>query len=97
MGSRAEYAAWIRRAERFLRENGDDPASLDRVDATVNYRSNRVILFALADPRDDLSATETLAHEVVHALLEYLGERWAARTLDRIARRVGDPGRTGGI
>ncbi|MGI0155908.1 MAG: hypothetical protein ACREDE_07245, partial [Thermoplasmata archaeon] len=66
----------------MLEEAGRDPASLDRVDATINYARNRIILFNLADPQRETSVADTVSHEVLHALLEELGELWAARSLD---------------
>lgn len=96
-GTPAEYAAWNARAQRFLRESGRDPADLERIDATISYSSNRILLFALLVPGEPYSVAETLAHEVLHALLDQLGERRAARALDYVSRPAGLPGRSGGI
>lgn len=97
IGSPSEYEAWNERARSFLREQGRDPESLDRTDATINYARNRVLLFHLADPKDELSVAGTLEHEVLHSLLEQMGERWGARSLDLVAKEAGDPVRTGGL
>jgi hypothetical protein len=97
IGSSRDYRYWNARAREYLRESGRDPATLDRTDATINYDRNRVLLFNLPDPRNELSVGETFSHEVVHALLEQLGERWAARSLDAIARPAGAPDRIGGV
>jgi hypothetical protein len=97
VGTVPEYAEWEAKARRFLRESGGDPASLERVAATFNYARNRIILFRLADPGRELSVAETLSHEFLHSLLEQLGERWAARALDLVARPALDGLRTGGV
>ncbi|MGA7924305.1 MAG: hypothetical protein WCA77_10060 [Thermoplasmata archaeon] len=97
IGSRAEYLAWESRARSFLRELGRDPSSLERVDATFNYRANRVLIFNLPDPAQELSIGETISHEILHAVLEQMGERWAARSLDQIVKPVGRPDRVGGL
>jgi hypothetical protein len=97
VGSPREYEFWNERARAYLREAGRSPRSLERTDATINYAQNRVILFNLPDPQDELSIGETLAHEVLHSFLEQTGERYAARTLDAVAKGVGDSRRTGGL
>ena len=97
LGSTRAYRYWTARAREYLRESGRDPAALDRTDATINYAQNRMILFHLADPRNELSVAETVSHEVIHALLEQLGERGAARALDSVARSVGRVDRAGGV
>ncbi len=97
IGSRREYLAWETRARTYLQELGGNPETLDRVDATFNYARNRVLLFNLPEPARDLSIAETVSHEILHSLLEQLRERWAARTLDRVARPVGSADRAGGI
>lgn len=97
VGSPAEYARWTARARLFLRQSGNDPGTLERVAATFNYASNRVLLFHLPDPRNELSIADTLAHEFLHSLLDQLGERAAARRLDGVAAPVGDPERRGGV
>ena len=80
-----------------MRESGHDPDQIQRIDATINYRANRVLLFHLPDAKNDLSAAETLAHETLHAVLDQIGERWAARSLDFVAKTAGDPLRLGGV
>jgi hypothetical protein len=97
VGSRQEYLNWKSRARIYLRELGRDPAALERVDATFNYRLSRILLFNLPDPTRELSVAETISHEILHALLEQMQERWGARALDRVVKPVGDANRVGGI
>lgn len=97
LGSDAEYRYWNARAREYLRESGRDPAALERTDATINYAQNRVILFRLADPDDELSVAGTVSHEVLHAVLDQLGEGGAARSLDSVARPAGRADRIGGV
>jgi hypothetical protein len=97
VGTTADYRKYEDRARRYLQELGRDPASLDRVAATINYRENRVLLFGLPDPSEELSVVDTLAHELLHAILDQLGEGWAARRLDEVVRPVGRADRVGGV
>src|SRR5579863_6220448 len=91
VGSPTEYAEWVARAREYLREFRRDPDQLDYVDARFGYRSNRITLLRLQDPHRELSVSDTLSHEVLHSLLDQLGERYAARTLDMVCRPVGHP------
>lgn len=97
VGTREEYQRWAAKAEAFLAENSVCPDQLERVDSTINYRANLILLFNLQDPASELSVADTLAHELLHALLDQLGERRAARTLDLVARPVLERDRRGGV
>jgi hypothetical protein len=97
IGKREEYLSWKSKARTYLRELGEDPLALERVDATFNYARNRILLFNLPDPGRELSIAETISHEILHSLLEQTQERWAARALDKVVKPVGDPSRVGGV
>lgn len=97
VGTPEGYGAWRDKARTLFRESGRDPESLDRIDTTINYRQHRILLFHLADSRNETSAADTLSHEVLHSLLEQFGERWAARSLDLISKEPGDRDRVGGV
>jgi hypothetical protein len=97
VGTPEEYDVWEQRMRKFLQDRFGSSVSLERVDARYNYRSNRISLYRLADPADPGSVAETLSHETLHALLYQMGEEWAARMIDLVGKRVGDPLRRGGI
>jgi hypothetical protein len=97
VGSPKEYAYWKSRLAEFVTERGGEAGDLEQVDARMNYRENRVILYQLPDPRNELSIAETLSHETLHALLYQMGELWAARLIDFVGKPVGNPRRVGGI
>jgi hypothetical protein len=96
-GTPAEYARGEARAREYLREYQIDPEQLVRVDARFDYLSNRIILFRLQEPGNELSVGDTVSHEILHALLDQEGEWLAARTLDLVCKPVGDPDRRGGL
>jgi hypothetical protein len=97
VGSKAEYAYWLARLRGSLAEDGGRADNIEQVDARYNYRDHRITLYHLSDPTDPLSVAETLSHEYLHALLDGLGEPWAARELDLVARPVRGGTRLGGI
>jgi hypothetical protein len=97
VGSPKEYARWVARAREYLRELRQDPDQLDYVDARFGYRANRITLLHLQDPGRELSVADTLSHEVLHSLLDQIGESFAARTIDVVCKPVGHPQRRGGI
>jgi hypothetical protein len=97
VGSPREYALWEARLRNFLVSMGREASSLERVDARYNYKDNRITIYRLADPKDELSVIETLSHESLHAILYQLGEHFAARAIDLVGKPAGNPGRTGGI
>ena len=97
VGTAAEYAYWVKRLRKVLRSRGVLPDELEQVDARYNFEANRIVLYRLAHRTSELSVSETISHEVLHALLEQLGERRAARALDLVSRPVGDPVRVGGV
>jgi hypothetical protein len=97
VGTAQEYSQWEARLRQLFADRGYDPEELVRVDARLHYRENRLTLYRLADPGDELSAAETLSHEVLHSLLYQMGEGRAARLIDRVGKPVGHPARTGGI
>jgi hypothetical protein len=97
VGNPKEYAFWVSRLRRFLEHRGIQPDELEQVDARYNFRANRIVLYRLADPSSELSVAETIDHEILHALLDQLGERRAARAIDLISRPVGHSMRVGGI
>jgi iron uptake system EfeUOB component EfeO/EfeM len=81
----------------LLSGGGATPDLLEQIDARYNYLENRISLYRLAEPYDEYSVAETLSHEYLHALLDQLGERRAARTLDLVSRPVRGGARIGGI
>ena len=91
VGTPTEYAFWVSRLRNFLRRRGARPVELEQVDARYNFETNRIILYRLADGSCELSVAETLSHEVLHSLLEQLGEHYAARAIDLVSRRSGTP------
>jgi hypothetical protein len=97
VGTASEYAYWESRLREYLAAGGRDPANLERVDARLNYKENRITLYRLADSTVELSVADTLAHEFLHALLYQMGEEWAARMIDLVGKPVGNPARVGGI
>jgi hypothetical protein len=97
VGTRAQYQLWEVRAQEFLKSQQICPDQLDRVDSTINYTRNRITLFNLQDPSDEWSIADTLSHEILHSLLEQLGERWATRSMDMICKPVKSPERRGGV
>lgn len=97
VGTRAEYARWIARWRRFLTARGLSADTVSQIDARYNFRENRITLYRLAEPRDERSVSDTLAHESLHALLLQLDEPWAARAIDLVAKPPGNPGRIGGL
>ncbi len=97
VGTPAEYAHWESEVRRFLTEMGTDANVLERVDARYNYKDNRITLYRLANPSHEGSVTDTISHEVLHALLFQMGEHFAARAIDLVGKRVGNAARTGGI
>jgi hypothetical protein len=97
VGTPKEYAYWESRIRKFLVRQGTRPDELDRVDARYNFKENRVILYRLARGSDEWSVSETISHELLHALLDQLGERYAARAIDLVAKPVGNPARVGGV
>jgi hypothetical protein len=97
VGTAREYAYWESRLRKFLTEFRGRESVLERVDARYNYRENRITLYRLATPTDDLSVAETISHEMIHALLFQMGEQFAARAIDLVGKPVGNVSRTGGI
>jgi hypothetical protein len=97
VGSPDEYAFWKSRLTEFLVERGGEASDLERVDARLNYKGNRVTLYRLADPSNELSVADTFSHEILHALLYQMGELRAARLIDLVGKPVGNPRRVGGI
>ena len=97
VGTPEEYAYWSARWSTFLQERGGEATDLEQVDARLNYRDNRMTLYRLADPRNELSVADTLSHEVLHALLYQMDELRAARMIDLVGKPVGNPARVGGI
>jgi hypothetical protein len=97
VGTPGEYAYWKTRLSELVRARSGASDELEQIDARMNYRENRITLYRLADPRDETSIAETLSHEVLHALLYQMGERWAARLIDLVGKPVGNPARTGGL
>ena len=97
VGTAKEYAYWEVRVRRFLDQRGASPGQLERVDARYNFSDRRITLYRLADPSNDWSVAETISHEMIHALLDQMGEHYAARAIDIVGKPVGHPGRRGGI
>jgi hypothetical protein len=97
VGTPNEYAYWTARLTRFVTERGGEASDLERLDARMNYRENRITLYRLPDLANELSVAETLSHETLHALLYQMGELWAARMIDFVGKPVGNPARVGGI
>jgi hypothetical protein len=97
VGTPSEYAFWLARLRKFWVSAGQPADDLEQIDARYNYETNRISLYRLRDPRDDLSVAETISHELLHALLEQTGETYAARLLDIAAKPARSPDRVGGI
>jgi hypothetical protein len=97
VGTPEEYAYWKSRLAEAIRERTGKVDELEQVDARMNYRANRITLYRLPRPDDELSIAETLSHELLHALLYQLGEVWAARLIDFVGKPVGNAARVGGI
>jgi hypothetical protein len=97
VGTPAEYAYWESQLRKFVTAQGGDPANIERVDARLNYKGNRITLYRLADPSDERSVADTLSHEFLHSLLYQMDELLAARLIDLVGKPVGNPGRIGGI
>jgi hypothetical protein len=97
IGTAKEYAYWEVRVRQFLHERGAPPDELERVDARYNFSDRRITLYRLANPSQELSVAETISHEMIHALLDQMGEHLAARAVDLVGKPVGHPARTGGI
>jgi len=97
VGTPKEYAFWESRLRQFLTERGFAPDHLERVDARYNFKENRITLYRLANPSEERSVADTIAHEFLHALLYQLDERWAAHAIDLVGKPVGNPARIGGI
>lgn len=96
VGTPKEYAFWVARLRKQLARRGVRPDELEQVDARYNFSGNRIVLYRLAGS-EELSVAATISHEVLHALLEQLGEPFAARAIDLVSRPVGNPDRVGGI
>jgi hypothetical protein len=97
VGSPKEYAIWETRLRQFLAELGADANNFKQVDARYNYKSNRITLYRLSDPSDELSVAETISHEFLHAVLFQMGEHSAARLIDLVGKPARNSGRIGGI
>jgi hypothetical protein len=97
VGTPQEYLHWLSEWRKTLQSMGADPNALERIDARYNYRRNRITLYRLDDPRDEVSVADTLSHELLHAVLFQMGERWAARMIDLVAKPPGNADRAGGI
>jgi hypothetical protein len=97
IGSPKEYAYWLDRLRKYWARAGASAGDLEQIDARYNYAENRITLYRLRDPSDELSVAETLSHEYLHAILNQWGETWAARQLDLIARPARSSERVGGI
>ena len=97
VGTPEEYAYWVSRLRKFLGERGGDADALERLDARINYKGNRITLYRLADPSNERSVADTIAHELLHTLLYQMGEYRAAREIDLVGKPVGSAARVGGI
>lgn len=97
VGTPREYGEWLARLREAIASDGAAPDAIERIDARYNYRENRITIYGFPDPADELSISQTLSHEYLHALLSYLGEHLAARLIDLIAKPVGNSDRVGGI
>jgi hypothetical protein len=97
VGTPKEYSYWESRLRQFLIDRGADADALEQVDARLNYKSNRITLYRLADPSEERSVADTISHEFLHAMLYQMREYWAARAIDRVGKPVGHPARIGGI
>lgn len=97
VGTPAEYRYWMSRLTQFLTERGGEADNLERLDARLHYKGNRLTIYRLARPDDELSVADTISHEILHALLFQMGELWAARMIDLVGKPVGNPARVGGI
>jgi hypothetical protein len=97
IGTPKEYALWEGRVRKFLVRMGRRPEDFERVDARYNFQENRLTLYLLSDPTEELSVAGTISHELLHALLDQLGEHRAARALDLVARPAGRRDRMGGM
>jgi len=97
VGTPQEIAFWAARLRKFLMELGADAGDFKQVDARYNYKGNRITLYRLANPSDELSVADTISHEFLHGLLYQIGEHTAARLIDMVGRPAGNPSRIGGI
>ena len=97
IASPEEYTYWNSRLSRFRSDRGGEADERDMVNARLNYRDNRITLYRLADPSDEVSVVGTLSHETLHSLLYQMEELRAARLLDVVGKAVGNPERVGGI
>jgi hypothetical protein len=97
IGTPDEYAFWVARYRSFLAELGVREDEIQQIDARYNYRNNRITIYRLPDPADELSVTETISHETLHALLYQTGEGRAARRIDLVAKPPGNSERSGGV
>jgi hypothetical protein len=97
VGSPQEYAFWKSRLTEFLVDRGGEADDLERVDARLNYKGNRMTIYQLADPDRELSVADTISHEILHALLYQMGELRAAQLIDFVGKPVGNPDRVGGL
>ena len=97
VGTPKEYVCWAARLRGFFAELGANPDNFKPVDARYNYRANRITIYRLANPADELSIVDTISHEFLHGLLYQLGEQGAARLIDLVGRPAGNPSRIGGI
>jgi hypothetical protein len=97
VGTPKEYAYWIARLREFWATAGASADDVEQVDARYNYASNRITLYRLRDPANELSVAETISHEFLHAWLNQSGEPWAARQLDLVAKPARSADRIGGI
>lgn len=97
IGTPEEYAYWKSRLTEFLVDRGGEADNLERVDARLNYKGNRLTLYQLADPANEISVADTISHEILHALLYQMGELRAARLIDLVGKPAGNPERIGGF
>ncbi|MCI4343005.1 MAG: hypothetical protein L3J92_02675 [Thermoplasmata archaeon] len=97
VGTPKEYAYWLNHLGKVWAQLGLPSDNLQQIDARYNYEVNRVTLYHLRDPSDDLSVAETISHEYLHALLDQEGEGPAARQLDLVAKAARSSERIGGI
>ncbi len=92
-----EAAYWATRLGEFLRTRGGEADALERIDTRLDYRANRVTLYGLPDPANELSVADAISHEILHALLYQLEELGAARRMDLVSTPAGDARRAGGL
>jgi len=88
---------WVARLQEFLIELGAGADDFKQVDARYNYKDNRISLYRLADPSNELSSVDTISHEFLHGLLYQMGEHGAARRIDLVGKPPGNRARIGGI